>query len=193
MAGCSRTSSRRNKAKNRVFGAVMLLTAVVPFAQGALLEATIRGRTVYGSMEYVDSRGREVLQSLRDGLRSEITFQLRLYRRNRGLFSFLGDHLLSERRIYQVAAFDVFENHYWIQRDGTTVGEFEQQSRFLDSFFSLPEIEMGEIEAGQANEYYLLARVRMMPVKIIAPLNIVTLFSPDTAFTTPWIEVRLKS
>jgi hypothetical protein len=170
----------------------MLLTAVAPFAQRALLQATVRGRRVYGSMEYVDSRGREVLQSLREGLRSEITFQLRLYRRNRGLFSFLGDHLLIEKRVYQVAAFDVFENRYSIQREGRTVGEFEEQSRFLDSFFLLPEIEMGEIEAGQASEYYLLARVRMMPVKIIAPLNIVTLFSPGTAFTTPWIEARLE-
>ena len=170
----------------------MLLAAVAPSAQRALLRATVRGQTVYGSMRYVDSRSREVLQSLREGFSSEITFQLRLYRRNRGLFSFLGDHLLIERRVYQVAAFDVFENRYSIQRAGRTVGEFEQQSRFLSSFFSVPEIEMGEIEAGQASEYYLLARVRMMPVKIIAPLNIVTLFSPGTAFTTRWIQAELE-
>jgi hypothetical protein len=33
----------------------------------------------------------------------------------------------------------------------------------------------------------------MMPVKIIAPLNIITLFSSGTAFTTPWIEAKLKA
>jgi hypothetical protein len=31
----------------------------------------------------------------------------------------------------------------------------------------------------------------MMPVMIIAPLNIITLFSTDTVFTTPWVESEL--
>jgi hypothetical protein len=29
-------------------------------------------------------------------------------------------------------------------------------------------------------------------VKIIAPLNIITLFSTETVFTTPWVETELN-
>jgi len=130
-----------------------------------------------------------------EGLRAEIVFQLRLYRRNRGIFAFLGDRLLSERRVYQIASFDFYENRYEIQRDDRVAGEYSAEAEFLDAFFFLPETELGEIEAGgglDAADYYLLARVRMMPVKIIAPLNIITLFSTETVFTTPWVEAELK-
>ena len=160
----------------------------------------LRGRKVFGAVEYLDShfaeRGvsasQEVLASLWDGLRAEITFQLRLYRRSSGIFAFLGDRLLRERRVYQIASFDFYENRYKILKDNRITGEYTAEAEFLDAFFSLPEIDLGEIETGDGRDYYLLARVRMMPVKIIAPLNIITLFSTDAVFTTPWVESELK-
>ncbi|UCF99852.1 MAG: hypothetical protein JSV89_10020 [Spirochaetaceae bacterium] len=161
-------------------------------AQQASLDAVLRGEKVYAAVEYLDSHSQEVLASLWDGLRAEITFQLRLYRRSKRPFAFLGDRLLLERRVYQTASFDFYGNRYKIQRDGEHVGEYEGEAEFIDSFFSLPEIELGEIDTTDAREHYLLARVRMMPVKIIAPLNIITLFSSETAFTTPWIETELN-
>jgi hypothetical protein len=154
---------------------------------------------VYAAVEYLDShfaeRGvsasQEVLSSLWEGLRAEITFQLRLYRRNSGLFAFIGDRLLSERRVYQIASFDFYEDRYKIHRGDQIAGVYAEEAEFLDAFFSLPETELGEIETAAGEDYYLLARVRMMPVKIIAPLNIITLFSSDTVFTTPWVEAGL--
>ncbi|MBN2552702.1 MAG: DUF4390 domain-containing protein [Spirochaetales bacterium] len=152
----------------------------------------LREGKVFGSVEYRSSHAEEVLSSLREGLRAEINFHFRLYRRNRGIFSFLGDRLLVERRVYQTAAFDFFENRYKIRRDGGKPVEYAGEAEFLDAFFSIPDIDLGEIEAADGGEYYLLARVRMMPVKIIAPLNIITLFSSETAFTTPWVEAQLE-
>ena len=164
------------------------------------MDAVLRGRSVYGTVEYLDSNFAErgvsasqaVLASLWDGLRAEITFQLRLYRRSSGVFAFLGDRLLRERQVYQVASFDFYENRYKILRDNRITGEYAAETEFLDAFFSLPEIDLGEIETGDGGDYYLLARVRMMPVKIIPPLNIITLFSTDTVFTTPWVEAELN-
>jgi len=155
---------------------------------------------VYAAVEFLDShfaeRGvsasQDVLSSLWEGLRAEIAFQLRLYRRNSGPFAFLGDRLLTERRVYQIASFDFYENRYKIQRDERSTGEYVGEAEFLDAFFSLPETELGEIETEESDDYYLLVRVRMMPVKIIAPLNIITLFSTDTVFTTPWVEAELN-
>lgn len=194
-AGCSRPNSRRNEAKNPAILILLLLTSAYGFAQEARLDTALRGRKVYGAVAYQDSHSQEVLASMWEGLRAEIVFQLRLYRRNRGIFAFLGDRLLSERRVYQIASFDFYENRYEIQRDDRLAGEYSAEAEFLDAFFFLPETELGEIEALSgldAADYYLLARVRMMPVKIIAPLNIITLFSSDTVFTTPWVETELN-
>jgi hypothetical protein len=185
-----------------------LLVSTFASTQEARLDAELRGRSVYGTVAYLDSNFAErgvsafaergasasqaVLASLWDGLRAEITFQLRLYRRSSGVFAFLGDRLLHERQVYQVASFDFYENRYKILRDDRITGEYAAETEFLDAFFSLPEIELGEISTGDGGDYYLLARVRMMPVKIIPPLNIITLFSTDTVFTTPWVEAELK-
>lgn len=186
---------RRSKAKGfiPILVFVLLLAPALSSAQEARLEASLRGQRVYGSVEYAGFHSQEVLASLWDGLKAEITFQVRLYRQNRGLFAFIGDRLLVERRVSQVAYFDFYENRYKIQRDGEPLGEYSAESEFLDSFFSLASVELGEIEPSDAQNHYLLGRVRMMPVKIIAPLNIITLFSSGTAFTTPWIEVKLKA
>ena len=93
---------------------LLLLASACASARQARLDAALRGPTVYGAVQYLDSHSQEVLASLWDGLRAEITFQLRLYRRNRGLLSFLGDRLLAEQRVVQTAAFDVYENRYKI-------------------------------------------------------------------------------
>jgi hypothetical protein len=147
---------------------------------------------VYGAVEYTGSQSQEVLASLWDGLRAEITFQLRLYKRTRGVFAFLGDRLLQELRVDKIASFDFYENRYKILKGGRTAGEYTAEGEFLEAFFTLRETELGEIENGNEEEYYLLARVRMMPVKIIAPLNIITLFASETVFTTPWVEAELN-
>ena len=171
---------------------LLLLASTALSAQEARLDAMLRSGKVYAAVDYLDSHSQDVLASLWEGLRAEIAFQLRLYRRNSGPFAFLGDRLLSERRVYQIASFDFYENRYRIQRDDQTAGEYKGEAEFLDAFFSLPETELGEIETEEREDYYLLARVRMMPVKIVSPLNIITLFSTDTVFTTPWVEAELK-
>jgi hypothetical protein len=186
---------RRSKAKGYIpiLLFLLLLSPAPSSAQEARVEASLRGQRVYGSVEYVGSHSQEVLASLWDGLKAEITFQVRLYRQNRGFFAFIGDRLLVERRVSQIAYFDFFENRYKIQRDGEPLGEYAAEVEFLDSFFSLASVELGEIEPSDAQNHYLLGRVRMMPVKIIEPLNIIILFSSGTAFTTPWIEAKLRA
>jgi hypothetical protein len=192
-ADCSRQNSRRNNAKSLI--TLILLLLLVSFgtsAQEARVDATLRGGVIYGTVEYLGSHSQEVLASLWDGLRAEISFQLRVYKRSSGLLSFLGDRLLKELRVYKVASFDFYENRYKVQKSGREAGEYDVEADFLEAFFSLHEVDLGEIESAVPGDYYLMARVRMMPVKIIAPLNIITLFSSDTVFTTHWVEADLS-
>jgi len=113
-ADCSKPSSRRSNAKTAAVLILLLLASAYGSAQEARLDAELRDGKVYGAVEYLDSNSQAVLASLWDGLRAEITFQFRLYRRNRGIFAIIGDRLLSERRIYQIASFDFYENRYKI-------------------------------------------------------------------------------
>jgi hypothetical protein len=189
---CSRPNSRRNSAIVAVVPILLQLVSVCAFAQEARLDAVLRGGRVYAAVEYLDVHSQEVLASLRDGLRAEIIFQLRLYKRSSGVFAFLGDRLLSEKRVYKVASFDFYENRYKILKGDTTVGDYAGEAEFLDAFFSVGETDLGRIDSGERRDHYLLARVRMMPVKIIAPLNIITLFSSEAVFTTPWTEAELS-
>jgi hypothetical protein len=168
------------------------LTSGYAYAQEARLDAVLRGDKVYAAVQYMGSHSQRVLASLGDGLRAEITFQLRLYKRSSGIFSFIGDRLLHEKRVQKIASFDFYENRYKIRKGYSVAGEYAAGEEFVEAFFSLPETELGEIEIEEGEDYYLLARVRMMPVKIIAPLNIITLFSSETVFTTPWVEAELN-
>ncbi len=191
---CSRPSSRRNESKGiaLVILIAALLTAGPLAAQEARLETRLRDTTVHVTIEFESPRSEEVLASLRDGLKAEIIFQARLYRKSRGLLSFLGDRLLVETKISRTAYFDFYENRYMILRDGNLLGEYASEQEFLHSFFFLPDLELGEIDISELEKLYVLARVRMMPVKIISPLNIITLFSSETVSTSPWLEAEIR-
>ena len=99
--GCSRTSSRRIEARlPRLLLAAALWGMAAAGAQAEQdLRVGLQGGRVLVSLGYSDPRSGQVLAALEDGLASEIQFQLRLYRRQRGPFAFLGDRLASELRL----------------------------------------------------------------------------------------------
>jgi hypothetical protein len=172
--------------------AVLLLNQQLVPAQEAVLEATLRGQTVRATVEFITDRSEEVLASLWDGLKAEIIFEVRLYKRSREVFSFLGDRPLAEIKITQTANFDFYENRYKILRDGDKLGEYAAEAEFLRAFFLLDDCMLGEVQAVDREDYYVVARARMMPVKIITPLNIITLFSSDTTIRSPWVEAEIR-
>jgi hypothetical protein len=143
---------------------------------------------------WLDPEAREpVLESLREGLKAEIVFELRLYRRQRGLLAFLGDRLVLARRISQVASFDPFEDRYLIQREGRTSGRYAEGQAFLTAFLGLRDVRLAELQRPAVGGYYVLARAQLMPVKFVAPLSIITLFSRSTVHTSPWSETAIDA
>jgi hypothetical protein len=193
-ATCSRPSSRRNESKGITLAILIaaLLAAGRLGAQEARLEISLQSNMVHVAIEFESPRSEEVLASLRDGLKAEIIFQARLYRKSRGLLSFLGDRLLVETKISRTAYFDFYENRYMILRDGNLLGKYAGEQEFLRSFFFLPDLELGQIDISELPKLYVLARVRLMPVKIVSPLNIITLFSSETVSTSPWLEAEIR-
>jgi hypothetical protein len=134
-----------------------------------------------------------IVDALQDGLKSEIVFELRLYRRQSGFLAWLGDRPIVSLRETRVASFDPFAARYVTFRDGRQEESFSDQAEFLRHFLSLSEHTLGTVEAGSGGLYYVLARIRLSPVRIIGPLNIVTLFSSENLVTTDWVEEPLGS
>ena len=153
------------------------------------LRVGLEDRQVVVSLGYSDARGQEVLARLGEGLEAEILFHLRLYRRQGGPFAFLGDRLASELRLVRTARYDRFQRQYRIQSPAEAETRHEDARGFLEAFFALGPLPLGELAAGEAGQYYVQSRVRLSPVKIVFPLKLITLFYPQAP--GPWLREEL--
>jgi hypothetical protein len=161
-------------------------------AQEAALSVRMEGRRVVASVALLQIPVEPVLAALSEGLKSEIVFDLRLYRRQTGFLAWLGDRPVVSARETRVAAFDPFAGRYVTERDERAEQSFADPQEFLRHFFSLSEHALGSVDPAEAELYYVAARVRLSPVRIIGPLNIVTLFSSDS-MVTEWAEEPVGS
>jgi len=153
------------------------------------LRLLLEGGRVVVRLVYSDPRAGEVLEALADGLAAEIQFQLRLYRRQHGPLSFLGDRLASELRLVRTARYDRFESSWAIQGPGAGEQRFAEPRAFLRAFFSLGPLALGELAEADSAEYYVQSRVRLAPVKMVPPLQLITLFYPPAS--SPWLRREL--
>ncbi|MBN1836011.1 MAG: DUF4390 domain-containing protein [Spirochaetales bacterium] len=159
--------------------------------QVATLSVKDGGGRILATVALSDAPVERVLAALEDGLKSEIVFDLRLFRRQKGFLAWLGDRPLVNVRLSRLAWFDPFTQRYLIkQQDGPQI-PFRDEREFLESFLVLAEYPVGRIGPGDPETYYLLSRVRLSPVRIIGPLNIVSLFSSESQITTEWAELEL--
>jgi hypothetical protein len=157
-------------------------------AQEAVLSVHTDARGVVASVALRQAPTERVLAALGDGLTSEIVFELRLYRRQEGFFAWLGDRPLATARVSRVGSFDPYTGRYVVYQDGRTEASFVDQADFVRYFFLLSDYGLGGGQSGDSGRLYVLARVRLSPVRLIGPLNIVTLFSSDNLVTTDWVE-----
>lgn len=171
---------------------ILGLAAAGARAEQALqdLRIGLEGDRVVVSLGYSDPRAGEVLAALEDGLASEIQFHLRLVRRQRVPFAFLGDRLVSELRLVRTARYDRFQRQYRIQSPAEAETRHEEARGFLEAFFALGPLPLGELAAGEAGQYYVQSRVRLSPVKIVFPLKLITLFYPQAS--SPWLRGELR-
>ena len=154
----------------------------------AILRVELAGSKVSVSLDYRDPRRQEVLTALAEGLTAEIQFQLRLYRRQPGFLRFLGDRLVVERRISQTARYDSFEGRYRIRRQDRELAAYSEPGEALEAFCSLSDFPLADLSREEPGEYYVAGRARLTPVKMVAPLSLITLFLPRLAFSSPWLE-----
>lgn len=133
----------------------------------------------------------DVLENLSDGMRAGVTFHIRLYRRATGPFSFLGDRLIAEEHPELEAGWDVFADRYVLRGPRGQERRFRAADDFISQFFSLSRYRMTNVASELSDRHYILVQVSLEPVKLVPPVNLVSLFSQQTMVTSPWVEARL--
>jgi hypothetical protein len=130
----------------------------------------------------------QITHAITEGLKSEIIFQFRLYKKNTGFFSFMGDIFISEKSAVRIAYKDFFTNYFIIQ-SGKATELFADESEFLAGFFSIDGFEIEFPKNMTSGEYSIRCRITLNPVKVEPPLHIVSLITP-IGTSTPWVEVQ---
>src|SRR5271157_1544102 len=124
--GSSTIGSRRSSAARRAAApaallplvcAALLLLAAAASSQAIELSVAARDGVLAASLSFRWARADELINSLRKGLESRITFTTRLYEKRRPAFSFAGDRLLSQRTVARSAFWD-FLDQVFVVEDG---------------------------------------------------------------------------
>ena len=128
---------------------------------------------------------------LEEGLKTEISYQFRLYRRDKSFFSFLGDKVIAEKKIIKTAYLDIYERVFIIEvNEEKKVLLYEED--FLRSFFKAEDVQIGRLSSRESKEHYVLARISFSPVRLVPPLNMISLLYKKTAVVTRWTEAEIK-
>jgi len=128
---------------------------------------------------------------LEEGLKAEISYQFRLYRRDNGVFSFMGDKLITEKKIIKRAYLDIYERAFVIEVNEEKKALLYEEE-FLEEFFKAEDVQIGRLSSRESKEYYVLARISFSPVRLVPPLNIISLLYKKTAVATRWTEAEIK-
>lgn len=138
-----------------------------------------------------DTLKQMILSCLDDGLKSQIYYQIRAYQKNQGFFSFLGDIIIFETNPSYLAYFDFFETKYTIQTNTMDIIKIDNSDDFLDTFFSLLNYRLKELDELHTGIYYVNIRIHLEPVRLVPPFNLLSLFKADESFTSDWIQFDL--
>jgi hypothetical protein len=148
------------------------------------------GREIRVSADFTGGEIMEVLAALNEGFKSEIVFQFRLYERKHGFFAYFGDRLIFEKSFTRLAYRDLFEQQFVIESQDER-SAVKGDEAFVPAFFRLSDFLLAAIREIDVRDYYVLARIRVQPVRLVSPLNIVTLFSRQAVTTTPWLAADI--
>jgi len=165
-------------------------------AEETLLTAVAREGTVIVSATLSGVESEQIYSTFRkglleEGLKTEISYQFRLYRRNKGFFSFLGDKVITEKKIIKRAYLDIYERVFIIEvNEEKKVLLYEED--FLRSFFKAENVQIGSLSSRESKEHYVLARISFSPVRLVPPLNMISLLYKKTAVVTRWAEAEIE-
>ncbi|TVQ36664.1 MAG: hypothetical protein EA384_13995 [Spirochaetaceae bacterium] len=172
---------------------MLLFTVAGPLsAQEASVVTRIGPRSISVAVE-LDYRGEQVLESLAAGMRSEITFSIRLYQPVRGPSRLLGDRLIAEYHPSFTAHRDPFTREYVIESAVGTQRRISSADVFLEEFFSLAAFPVPTNTIDDLEYHYLMCQVELRPVRLVPALDFLGAVRPGDTVVTPWRRVDLQA
>ncbi len=151
----------------------------------------VTGGQLIVSLSLHNPPAREILERLKDGLKSEIRFDVRVYQKTTGIFRFLGDKLIGECHPAYEAQWDEFSNQFVVTTDNHHTYRFATARAFVAFFFSLSYYPTA-IRLATDRGYYMLTSIEVDATKLAPPLNMISLLVPLDRHTTAWERTRLE-
>ncbi len=184
----SRTSLRKLK------GILILSFILVPMAAAA--QSTNQSFSVVdgqlrATINVSNPPSRRIINSLRDGLESEVQYNVRVYQPSGGILGIFGDRLIGEyHRTYQ-ARWDEFSGDFIVNADSQTVQKTISAQTFVSGLFSLANAHTGiRLSPGT---YYVLSEVRIQIVKLVPPLTMIAPFLSQRQLDTSWVKTEITA
>lgn len=131
-----------------------------------------------------------LISSIQNGLRAEISFEIKAYATSNGIMRIFGDRLYSEENPVYTGRWDRFSDEFVIEY-GDIKNTFKDKELFLASFFTLEDYYSTEIDFKSEN-LYLLGRIIIKKVKLVPPMNLLSRLLGANTYTTPWIKYYLS-
>lgn len=133
-----------------------------------------------------------IFQSLKQGSRSEIIFQIKVYEKEESLLGLISDKLIREYAVIREGKYEDYSGQYIIfSEDGKT--GFSDLAVFIEEFSGLTGFFLSLPPVKDTRERYILSRITLNTVKLLPPLTILSFFLPENRIVTPWVRFNINS
>lgn len=185
LRACSRIGSRNNR-RSRVL--VALLTFVAMTLPAQEVRHSARFVTTEGylgiTIEVNGGVSEQVLESLGQGMRSEVLFSLRAYVPRSGIAAIFGDRLVLELTPSHTASYDPFRARYVVRTNDGVEYSLQDADQFVRHFTELPEYRLPWSMLPDTGPVYLEIEAIVRPVKLVPPLALLGLWRRDDRMTS---------
>jgi hypothetical protein len=188
----SNNASRRSRtlagAPLALLLALVRLAAPAPgFSQTMELTLADSAGTLGVGLAFSWDRAASLVDSLRSGLESRITFTVRLFQRRAGLFPLGRDRMLAEKIVVHSAFWDFLDERFVVEGEAGARASYASGADLLAGFLAVRDLPLWE-ERRDTRGLYVTARARLEPVRLMPPLTLVTLVGAAATLTTPWVR-----
>lgn len=187
-----RQSSRRNKTRISLLFFILLTVQPYLNAQETILTVTAEGKNLYIFLKLANYPEEKLLSSLREGFKAEIAFNIRLYRKSRGILRYFGDRMVYEAHPTYEAGWDIFHKQFFLTGDDGSSRMFKNKDKFLLAFFTLKNYPVELKETDPLEGYYILGSISLNTIKLVPPFNILSFLLPKNQKVTPWERIELS-
>lgn len=180
-----KTDLRRSRTRYcLIFLLFFLLVTASPclFAQQTRFEVVKTEQSYLITLELRNIDTQELLTTLKNGHTAEVTFNIRIFKKTKGLFKLFGDRMVSEFHPVHTARWDIFNDHFTMTKHNGTSHTYESVESFLSAFLTLQNFTIAD-SYEPPRHYYAAGSVLLNTMKLVPPLTILA----------PFLSLRQKS